>query len=65
MKSPLAYGLGLRVGRLLQRAYVKDGRITRLPFFLSRWTRHRDFPPLASKSFRTIWKERLSRDVDR
>ncbi|MCH8090226.1 MAG: iron-sulfur cluster-binding protein [Chloroflexi bacterium] len=65
MKSPWAYGLGLRVGRLLQRPYVKDGRITRLPFFLSRWTRHRDFPPLAPKSFRAIWKERLSRDVDR
>ena len=64
MKSQLAYRLGSRLGALLQRPYMKKGRIKRLPFFLSRWTDHRDFPPLAPKPFRVLWKERLSKDGD-
>ncbi|MEE9199137.1 MAG: LutB/LldF family L-lactate oxidation iron-sulfur protein [Dehalococcoidia bacterium] len=64
MRSPWAYHLASRAAALLQRPYVKKGRIKRLPSFLSRWTDHRDFPPLASKPFRTLWKERLSRDGD-
>ena len=62
MRSRKAYGMALRLGMLAQKLFVRKGRITRLPFYLSRWTEHRDFPPIAAKPFRTIWKERLSKD---
>jgi L-lactate dehydrogenase complex protein LldF len=49
------FALAAAVGRRLQRPLVRDGRIPRAPFPLSRWTRTRDFPALAEKSFRERW----------
>ena len=43
-------------GRLLQLPFVRGGRIERLPSPLSGWTKHRKFPAIASKPFRTRWK---------
>ena len=43
-------------GRLLQLPFVRGGRIDRLPSPLSGWTKHRKFPAIASRPFRTRWK---------
>ncbi len=50
------YRLVARVGRVLQRPFVKGDRIDRLPFPLSRWTTTRDFPPLSPRTFRDRWQ---------
>ena len=52
-----------RAGRLAQHGSsllrgLSDGAIKRLPPPFSAWTRSRDFPPFAKKSFRTLWRER-------
>jgi L-lactate dehydrogenase complex protein LldF len=50
-----------RLGRFLQRPLSKQGRIRRLPLpVIGGWTRGRDFPALAERSFATIWREELS-----
>ncbi|HSO17997.1 MAG TPA: LutB/LldF family L-lactate oxidation iron-sulfur protein [Desulfosarcina sp.] len=55
------YDLALCIGRLAQRWLPQRGdMIRRLPPPLDGWTRSRDMPPLASKSFRDRWKERGS-----
>ena len=43
-------------GRLLQLPIVSGERIDRLPSTLSGWTKHRKFHAIASKPFRTRWK---------
>jgi L-lactate dehydrogenase complex protein LldF len=43
--------LAQRLGRLLQRPFVREGRIRRLPPPLSAWTRTRDLRPIARRSF--------------
>jgi L-lactate dehydrogenase complex protein LldF len=50
------YRLAGKVGRLLQRPFVRGKRIARLPFPLSRWTVVRDFPPLSARTFRDRWR---------
>ncbi|HET7874334.1 MAG TPA: LutB/LldF family L-lactate oxidation iron-sulfur protein [Methylomirabilota bacterium] len=57
MLSPGMFRLGARVGRLLQRPFVKDGRLRGLPLFFGKWTRTRDLPPIASRTFSERWKE--------
>jgi L-lactate dehydrogenase complex protein LldF len=57
LMSPVLYGLSVRLGRLAQRPFVRDGRLRRLPFFFGQWTRTRDLPPLATRSFRERWRE--------
>lgn len=58
MSHSKVYALVCRSARLLQRPFVRDGRIAGLPFLpFSRWTAHRDFPTLAEKSFHDRWKE--------
>jgi L-lactate dehydrogenase complex protein LldF len=52
------FGLGGRIGRLLQRPLVRAGRIRRLPGPLAGWTHSRDLKPLARQSFREWWRER-------
>jgi L-lactate dehydrogenase complex protein LldF len=51
-----------RMGRLLQRPFARNSRITSAPPPLSAWTRYRDFPALADKSFSERWEE-LERDA--
>ena len=55
--------LGRLAQRLLPKAGGKGGWIRRAPLpLLSRWTRARDLPPLAPKSFREIWRDELGGD---
>lgn len=57
MKSPAAYKAGAKAGRLVQKPLAKGGSMKPLPGPLSGWTKSRDLPPLAEKSFRELWKE--------
>jgi L-lactate dehydrogenase complex protein LldF len=48
----------LRLSRVGQRLLARRGMIRRAPFPLSRWTRGRDMPPVADRTFRERWAER-------
>ncbi len=55
--SPAAFRASARAGRWLQRPFVRAGRLRGLPLLLGRWTRTRDLPPVAARTFRERWKE--------
>jgi L-lactate dehydrogenase complex protein LldF len=57
-RSERALRTAERVGRVLQRPFVRGTRIVSLPPPLSAWTRSRDLRPLARQSFRDWWKAR-------
>ena len=65
MSSPWLLRLGRLVGRALTAPLAKSGKIrqTRLPL-VSRWTRARDLPVPAERSFRDRWRDELSRGQD-
>jgi L-lactate dehydrogenase complex protein LldF len=51
----------VRLGRLLQGLIARKGIIKRLPLpVVSGWTKSRDFPALAPRSFAEIWRDELS-----
>jgi L-lactate dehydrogenase complex protein LldF len=52
------FALAGRIGRLVQRPFVRGGRIRALPGPLGAWTRTRDLAPLAPQSFRDWWRSR-------
>jgi L-lactate dehydrogenase complex protein LldF len=47
-----------RAARILQRPFVHNGLLRRLPPPLNRWTATRDLEPVARQSFRDWWQER-------
>ena len=53
-----------RMALLAQRLFVREGRIRwRLPFPpFSRWTRARDLPVMAPKTFHQLWDQKLSKE---
>ena len=55
LQHPRLYRLAVRAGRLLQRPFAGSGRISRLPLFFGEWTRTRDLPPVASRTFQERW----------
>ncbi len=57
LASPALFRLGAALGRLAQRPFVRDGRVRSLPLLLGRWTRSRDLPRLAPRSFTERWKD--------
>ena len=61
MKSPALYKISGKAGRAAQKPLVKDGSVRPLPSPLggplAGWTKNRDLPPLAEKSFRELWEE--------
>jgi L-lactate dehydrogenase complex protein LldF len=57
LTSPAGFRLAATAGRLLQRPFARKGRLTALPFPLSRWTTARDLPPVAARTFRERWKD--------
>jgi len=57
LMSPAAFRLSAQAARTLQKPFVKNGRVTSLPFFFSRWTGTRDLPPVAARTFSERWKE--------
>jgi len=57
MTSPALFRLSVRVGRVLQRPFVRQGRLRGLPFLFGNWTRTRDLPPVAARTFSERWKD--------
>jgi L-lactate dehydrogenase complex protein LldF len=57
LRHPALYGLAVRLGRAAQRPFVRSGAIARLPLVLGAWTRTRDLPPIARRTFRERWAE--------
>jgi L-lactate dehydrogenase complex protein LldF len=57
MKRPALYRISGKAGRVAQRPLLRDGSVRPVPGPMSDWTESRDFPPLAKKSFRDLWKE--------
>ena len=55
LQRPRLYRLAARAGRLLQRPFTAGGRISRVPFFFGEWTRTRDLPPVAPRTFQERW----------
>ena len=55
LRDPRLYRLAARAGRLLQRPFAGSGRVSRLPLFFGEWTRTRDLPPMASRTFQERW----------
>ena len=64
LQRPRLYRLSARLGRLLQRPFVRRGRIRRLPGLFGEWTRTRDLPPVARRTFHERWAE-LEREARR
>ena len=63
MSGRLTLALFRRLALLFQRPFVREGRIRRLPFPpFSRWTRARDMPVMAPKTFRQLWDQKLSKE---
>jgi L-lactate dehydrogenase complex protein LldF len=56
MRNPGIYNLVFRLPAFFQGPLLQNGKHKRLPFALSGWTLNRDFPPLAKKSFRSMWR---------
>jgi L-lactate dehydrogenase complex protein LldF len=57
MQSPALFRLGARLGRVLQRPFLRAGRLRRLPLFFGKWTATRDLPPVAARTFSERWRE--------
>jgi len=57
LQRPALYRLAARVGRALQRPFVRHGAIRGLPAFFGHWTRTRDLPPIAARTFQERWAE--------
>jgi L-lactate dehydrogenase complex protein LldF len=55
LQHPRLYRLATRAGRLLQRPWVVERRISRLPLVFGEWTRTRDLPPVAPRTFQERW----------
>jgi L-lactate dehydrogenase complex protein LldF len=55
LQRPRLYRFAARAGRALQRPFAREGRISRLPLFFGEWTRTRDLPPVASRTFQERW----------
>jgi L-lactate dehydrogenase complex protein LldF len=57
LRSAVLYRTAVRLGRALQRPFVRDGVLRRLPLVLGRWTRTRDLPAVATRTFSERWAE--------
>ena len=54
---PGLFRLAAPVARVLQRPFARDGAIRRLPLFFGEWTRSRDLPAVAGRTFSERWAE--------
>src|SRR5262245_3618413 len=64
MLNPTFYRAGGRLASRATRLIGHKGRIRRLPPPLSAWTRKRDFPAFAKRSFTEIWELRQRSRLD-
>jgi L-lactate dehydrogenase complex protein LldF len=58
MRSEKRYRMATALARWVQRFFVSDGMIRDIPLYpFSEWTKTRDLPPMAQRSFRDRWRE--------
>ena len=57
LQRPALYRLAARLGRLMQRPFVRGDVIRRVPLVFGDWTRTRDLPPVAARTFQERWAE--------
>jgi L-lactate dehydrogenase complex protein LldF len=57
LTMPGLFRLAAPVARVLQRPFARDGAIRRLPLFFGEWTRSRDLPAVARRTFSERWAE--------
>jgi L-lactate dehydrogenase complex protein LldF len=57
MRRRWLYDLVFRLAAHFQGPLLNEGRLEALPFPFSGWTKYRDFPPVARRSFRSMWRE--------
>jgi len=57
LQRPRLFRLSARLARLAQRPFARGGRIQRLPLFFGQWTKTRDLPQVASRTFSERWKD--------
>ena len=57
LQNPRLYRFAAKAGRVLQRPFARDGRISRLPLPFGEWTRTRDLPAVASRTFSERWAD--------
>jgi L-lactate dehydrogenase complex protein LldF len=55
LARPALYRLAARIGRVAQRPFVRGGRIRALPSLGGAWTKTRDLPPVAARTFQERW----------
>jgi L-lactate dehydrogenase complex protein LldF len=55
LTSPALYRLSAPLGRLAQRPFARGRVIRRLPLVFGRWTRSRDLPAVAPRTFQERW----------
>jgi len=59
MTSPALYAISGAAAQTSTRALAgATGTVRNLPGLLGHWTRNRDFPQFAPKSFHQLWRER-------
>jgi L-lactate dehydrogenase complex protein LldF len=64
LRRPALYRLAARGARLFQMPFVRDGAVRGVPFFFVDWTRTRDLPAVAPRTFQERWPE-LEREARR
>ncbi len=57
LASPTLFRLGALLGRVSQRLFVKEGRLRNFPLAVGRWTKTRDLPRVAPRTFSERWKD--------
>jgi L-lactate dehydrogenase complex protein LldF len=57
LTMPRLYRLAAPLGRLAQRPFTRAGVIRKLPGPFGEWTRSRDLPPVAPRTFTEHWAE--------
>ena len=57
LQHPALYRVAARLGRLLQRPFVRGEVIRRVPLVFGDWTRTRDLPPVAARTFQERWAD--------
>jgi L-lactate dehydrogenase complex protein LldF len=65
MRSPRRYRLASWLLRATLRPFVREGRVRWLPGMAGGWTRARDFPAPAPRTFQDLWRERRLSGVAR
>jgi L-lactate dehydrogenase complex protein LldF len=57
LTRPRLYRLAGSLGRVAQRPFMRGGAISTLPGLFGEWTRTRDLPPVAARTFSERWAE--------